>query len=114
MNKTDWGTTACLYQFGRNKTSSLTDVPVTVGRKYVTVQNRWKQKFLIENGREVDQCMSYNLLFPTREAAEAHIRMNNIRCRLSKYLSYNGKTVANKMTIEQEEQLLAMFEEATP
>lgn len=112
MTKSDWGTTAYLTEFSYHKGVLMRgEVPITVGRKYVTIQERWKRKFDIETGLEVGGYTSGFRLFPNREAADACGREMEVNRRLNKYLSYEGTSAASEMTIEQKEQLLQFFEQ---
>ena len=111
MTKSDWGTTAYLTQFSYNNGLLMHgEVPITVGRNYITIQKRWKRQFYIEDGLELSEYTSGFRLFPNREAADSFIRESEIRRRLDKYLSYEGAKAANNLTIEQQEQLLQLFE----
>jgi hypothetical protein len=111
MTKSDWGTTAYLTQFSHyNGLLMRGEVPITIGRKYITIQERWKRQFYIEDGLELGEYTSGFRFFPSREAADSFIREREIRRRLDKYLSYEGTKAANNLTIEQQEQLLQFFE----
>lgn len=114
MTKNDWSTTACLYCWGTyDKEFTLTDVTVTVGRKYVTLKDERCHRFSIEDGREVSDHFTYHQLFPSREMAEQYIHQQKIKNCLRKYLTYDGALIANKRPIDEQEKLLKFFEGET-
>lgn len=114
MTKNDWSTTACLYCWSTYyKESTLTDVTVTVGRKYVTLKDGRCRRFSIEDGQEVSDYTTYHRLFPSRAMAEQYIHQQKIQNCLRKYLTYDGARIANKRPIDEQEKLLKFFEGET-
>ena len=110
MTKNDWSTTACLYCWRTYyKESTLTDVTVTVGRKYVTLKDGRCRRFSIEDGQEVSDYTTYHRLFPSRAMAEQYVKQQEIVKTLRKYLTYDGIRIADKRPIDEQEKLLKFF-----
>lgn len=110
MTKNDWGTTACLvYLDPGHKNTTFTDVAVTIGRKYITLNEAWHRRFQIENGEEVSDYTTYHRLFPSRAMAEQYVKQQEIVKTLRKYLTYDGIRIADKRPIDEQEKLLKFF-----
>lgn len=111
MTKNDWSTTACLvYLDPRQKNATFTDVTVTIGRKYITLNEAWHRRFQIEDGEEVSDYTTYHHLFPSRAMAEQYVKQQEIVETLRKYLTYDGARIVGKHPIDEQEKLLKFFE----
>lgn len=114
MTKNDWNATACLvYLDPSHKKSTLTDVTVTIGRKYVTLDEGWRRRFRIEDGEEISDYTTYHHLFPSRALAEQYVKQQEIARALRKYLTYDGTRIVSKRAIDEQERLLKFFEGET-